>query len=82
MALDVDVVIERHAADPPFGIHERFRWQCRQCRLVELLEQLTATDAELAHRPSIEVLDQRRDRRIQRGQREEPLMAQTREDPA
>jgi hypothetical protein len=75
MPLDVDVVIERHAADAPFGIHERLRWQRRQRRLVELLEQLATADAELAHRPGVEVVDQRRDRRIERGQREEALMA-------
>jgi hypothetical protein len=64
MALDVDVIIERHATDPPFGIDERFGGQFRQRRLIELLEQLTATDPELAHRPGIEILDQRRDRRF------------------
>ncbi len=42
---DVDVVIERCAADAPFGVHERFRWQRRQRRLVELLKSLAATPA-------------------------------------
>src|SRR3954453_14519507 len=82
MALDVDVIIERQAADAPFGIHECLRWQRRQRRLVQLLEQLAAADAELAHRPGIEGLDRRRDRRIELSQREEPLMAQTRQNPA
>ena len=81
MALDVDVIIERHAADAPFGIHEGLRRQRRQRRLIHLLEQLAAADAELAHRPGVEVLNQRRDRRIELGQREEALMAQARQDP-
>jgi hypothetical protein len=30
MAINIDVVIERHAADPPFGIYERLRGQGRE----------------------------------------------------
>src|SRR5260370_40571950 len=49
---------------------------------MELVEQLTATDAEVAHRPAIEVAEQRADRAVQFGQREEALVAQAGEDPA
>ena len=35
MTVDIDVVVEGHAADAPFGINERFRRQRRQRRPVQ-----------------------------------------------
>jgi hypothetical protein len=36
MAVNIDVIIKRHAADAPFRVHERRRRQRRQRRRVQL----------------------------------------------
>jgi len=82
MTVDIDVIVERHATDAPFGIDERFLGQRRQRRPVQFVERLSAADAELAHRPGVQVGDEHRDRGVQLGQREEALVAQPRQDPA
>src|SRR6266849_10747062 len=82
MTIDVDVIVERDATDAPLREDKALFRQRRQRRLVQFLEQLTAADTELAHRPGVEISDQRRDRRIELGQREEALVAQPRQYPA
>src|SRR5829696_943806 len=81
MAIDIDVVVERDAALAPLGVDVSLGRQRAECRPIKLVEQLAATDAEAAHWPAVELAEQRQDRAVQLGQREEALVAQTREDP-
>ena len=82
MAVDVDVVVERDAALAPFGVDVRLDRQGGERRAVQLLEQLAAADAEMPHRPAIELVEQHPDRRVELGEREEPMVAQAGQDPA
>jgi hypothetical protein len=82
MPVDVDVIIGRDAADPPFGI---FVWLGRerlQRRAIELQEQIAAADAQAAHRPGVEIGDQFGDRLVQLAEREEAAVPEARQNPA
>ena len=83
MALDVDVVVDVHARLAPFGVDEALGRQRPQRRLIEAREEIAAGGPAVAlHRPGVEIREQLADPGVQRGEREEGLMAQPREDPA
>ena len=83
MALDVDVIVDVHARLAPFGVDEALGRQRPQRRLIEAREEIAAGDTTVAlHRPGVEIPEQLADPDVQRGKREEGLMAQPREDPA
>ncbi len=82
MAVDVDVIVERDAALAPLGVNVGLDRQGGERRPVEFVEQLAPADAEAAHRPAVEIAEQRGDREVQLGQREEALVAQASQDPA
>ena len=67
---------------PPFGVLIGLVRQRHQGRPIDGLEELPAAGAELAHQAGIEFIDQRADRRVQLGEREEAPVAQPRQDPA
>jgi hypothetical protein len=76
------VVVDVHARGLPFAVREWFRRQWAQGGLIQPREQLGAADAVQAHAPSVELGQQLSDARVERGEREEGLVAQAREDPA
>src|SRR3954463_7415781 len=80
--LDLDVVVEVHPAALPGGIFIRCRWQLPQCRPVELLVKGPSDGTPAAHRTKVEIINQSADRLVQLGQREEPPVAQLRQNPA
>ena len=80
--VDLDVVVEVHPAALPVGIFIRRRRQRPQRGPVDLLVERAARGAPAAHRPIVELIDQLTDRLVQFGQREEPPVAQPRQDPA
>jgi len=82
MLLDLDVIVKVHPAALPGGIFIRCRRQRPKCRPVDLLEQRASGGAPAAHRPIVEIINQRADRLVQLGQREEPPVAQSRQNPA
>ena len=82
VAVDVDMVVEADPAQAPLGIFVGGRRQRLERRMVELEEQIAAAHPQAAHRPGIEVDDQRGDRLVELGQREEAAVAQARQDPA
>ena len=82
MPVDVDVIIERDAADPPLGVFVGLGRQRLERRAVEFEEQIAAADAEAAHRPGIEIGDQLGDRLVQLAEREEAAVPEARQDPA
>src|SRR5260370_906380 len=82
MAVDVDMIVERDAALAPLGIDVGLDRQGRQSGPVEFVEQLAPADAEAAHRPAVELAEQRGDRAVQLGQGEEALVAQAGPEPA
>jgi len=57
VALDIDMPVEPDPADAPFRIDEGLGRQ----RLVQIVEQLPPDDAEPAHRPRVQVGQQRGD---------------------
>ena len=64
MAVDVDVVVEADAALAPFGVDVGLDRQGGERRAVELVEQLAAAGTEVAHRPVVEIAEQRADRAV------------------
>ena len=82
MLLNLDVVIEIDPAVLPVRIFIR-HWRQRPERgLVELLVERAPCRAPAAHGSIIELIGQVSDRLVQFGQREEPLVAQPRQDPS
>ena len=79
-AVDLDVVVERHAGEAPFGELVVGIRQRRQGGPLEGLEQLPAADAEPAHDVRVDALQRGGDRRVRLGQREEGLPAKPPED--
>ena len=82
MLVDLDVVVEIDPAALPGGIFIRCRWQLPQCGPVELLVKGTSGGTPAAHRTNVEIINQPADRLVQLGQREEPPVAQPRQNPA
>jgi hypothetical protein len=61
---------------------ETARRQRTQRRLIEPLEERATAGAVQAHGPRVEVGEELRDPRVERGEREERFVAEPREDPA
>ena len=80
--LDLDVIVEPGVPFEPFGVFVWVGGQRFQRRLVELLEQFPAAGAEMPGDLGVQPAQQLLDRRVQFGQREEPTLAQPRDDPA
>ena len=75
--LDLDVVIDADAAQPPFGEDIGLAGQRLEVRPVEFLEQRAAGDAEPPDRTLLVELPQHlADRRVEFGQAVEAAMAQ------
>ena len=80
--LDLDVVIDADAAQPPFGKRIGLAGQRLEMRPIEFLEQRAACDAEAADRSHlVELVQQFADRRVEFGQAVEAAMAQPAEQP-
>jgi len=73
---DLDVVVGRDPAPPPFGKGVRLGRQRLECRPVDLREQLVPADAELAHDLGVEIGDNLADRLVELGEREEAPVTQ------
>ena len=83
VVVDLDVVVDVDARVLPLGVREGLGRQRPERRPVEALEELAAARAAVvAHRLRVELVEQLGDARVQRGEREEGLVAQPREDPA
>ncbi len=80
--VDVDVIIGRDAADPPFGVFVGLGGERLERRAIEFQEQIAAADAEAAHRAGIEIDDEFGDRLVQLTEREETAVPEARQDPA
>jgi len=75
---DLDMVIEVDPAALPLGVFVGFGRQGLQRRPVELVIQRPPAGSPAAHRPVVEIIEQRADRRIKVGQREEAPVPQPR----
>jgi hypothetical protein len=82
MTVRLDVIIEAGTAAPPLCVDIWLSRQRQQRAPFQSLEQRQAADPKAAHRPAIEISNQRADRRVQLGQREKPAMAQPSRHPA
>ena len=82
MAVELDVVVDVDARGLPLAVDEGLGGQRPEGGLVEALEELAAAGAVEAHGPGVEVGEQLGDARVERGQREEGLVAEAGEDPA
>ena len=78
--VDLDVIIEIDARAFPFGELPIGRRQGIEGVALDLLEQLAAADAELAHGPLVHALHGERDGGVAFGEREEGLPAQSPEN--
>jgi hypothetical protein len=79
---DLDVVVEVPPTALPVGIFRGRRWQLPQGGPIDLLVERASGGTPAAHRSVVELNDQLTDRLVQFGQREEPTVAQPRQDPA
>jgi len=68
VSVDVDMVVEADPPDPPLGVFKGLVRQWLQRRAVELEEEISAADAQAAHRPCIEIGDEFGDRLVQLGE--------------
>ena len=82
MVLDLDVVVDVDAAPLPLREDVARGGQGSQRRAVELLVQRAAADAQLLHRPVVQLVEQDADRGVECIELEEGLVAKTRENPA
>ena len=82
VALDEDVVVDVDPAPLPLRQDVAVGGQRSERRAVELLVEGAAADAELLHRPVVEVVEQHADRRVERSEVEEGLVAEPGEDPS
>src|SRR5512144_301539 len=83
MTLDLDMVIDTHPAQAPFGKAIGLGGQALEVRPIEFLEQGAAGDPEAADRSLlIELPQQLADRRIEFGQTVKAAMPQSAEQPA
>ena len=81
VALDLDVVVDVDAAQLPVREDVARSGQGPQRRAVELLVEGAAADAELLNRPVVQRVEQDADRRVERAELEEGLVAESGEDP-
>src|SRR5258708_40355546 len=79
---DLDVIVETDPATLPLGVFVRQRWQRPERRFVQLLEERTPARAPAAHLATVQFVEQRPDRRVEFGQREEAPVSQSCQDPA
>ena len=79
---DLDVIVEADAAALPLGVFVGCGWQGSQGRPVELFEKRAPAGTPAAHWPVVQIVEQRSDRRIEFGQREEAPVPQPRQYPA
>src|SRR5690606_29190070 len=82
MPLDLDMVIEADTALEPVGIRVGAGRKGAEGRTVELHKQVAPTGAKMAGYLTVQPGQQVADRRVQRGKREEPPLAQAGDDPA
>ena len=82
MLCDLDMIVEPDAALLPFGEDIGLGRQGPQRGALDLLEQVPAAGAEMPGHPVVQAIDEDADRGVQVRQREEPLVAQPRHDPA
>jgi len=80
--VDLDMVVGMHLSRFPLRIFERRRRQWRQGRSFDLLEQIPAAFADMAHGAVVQILQQHRDRGIEIAETEEAPIAQPGPDPA
>ncbi len=80
--VDLDMVVEPDRALLPLRIDVRGCGQGFERRPLQVIKELPAAGAEMPRDAIVEPIDQRADRRVQFGQREEPPVAQPRHDPA
>jgi len=80
--VELDMVVDIHASVVlPFADDERLGRQGPKGGAIQALEELPAAGAVQAHRARVQGLQQLGDARVERGEREEPLVAQPRQDP-
>ena len=79
---ELPFIVQPNPPDPPLGVFKGLVRQWLKRRTVELEEEISAADPQAAHRPGIEISDELGDRLVQLGEREEPTVAQPRQDPA
>jgi hypothetical protein len=82
MAVELDVIVDVDAgADLPVAVDEGLGRQRAERGLIEPLEELAAAGAVEPHRPGVEIGEQLGDPRVERGEGEEGLVPEAREDP-
>ena len=81
VALDLDVVVDVGAAQLPVRQDVARGRQGPERRPVDLLVEGAAADAQLLHRPVVELVEQDADRGVQRAELEEGLVAEAGEYP-
>ena len=82
MAIDVDVIVQRHGALAPFGVFVGRVRQRLQRRAVDLPEELPAARPEMPRHLAVQRLQRLADRFIQLLEGMEAPIAQARENPA
>ncbi len=76
MAMHVDMIIQRHDAQLPFGVDISCLWKGLQGRPIQPGEQIRATGSEVTRDFGIDPCRKFGDGGVQVVQREEPLVAQ------
>lgn len=82
MLVHLDVVIEADSALLPFRENVGLRGRGPQGGSLDLIEQVPAAGAEMPGHPVVQPVKEDADGGVQFRQREEPLVAQARRDPA
>ena len=82
MTIDLDVIVDVDASLLPFAVDKRHKRQRPKSWTVDALEKIGAARLVHAHDPGVQFREQLGDALIERAQREEGLVAQTRQDPA
>ena len=81
VVIDLDVIVDVHAAGLPVASSYRVRGSGRNADLIDLLEEGAPADAKALHRPRVDCVDSRVDGRVEVRQGEEGLMPQRSQDP-
>ena len=79
-ALELDVVVGAGPRQPPLGVLVVLRWQRRELRPLDGVEQLAAGDVQAADAVIVDPVKGAGDGRVGFSQREEPLVAQATQD--
>jgi hypothetical protein len=82
MPVELDVVVDVDARRLPLPVDEGLDGQRTEGGTIQSLEERTPARLVLPHHAAVEVREQVADARVQRGQREERLMPEPRQDPA